>query len=375
MRTDPLSSLRRTLRFSRAWHAPSRSLTSSEVLVPLPGGTELIPGTSIRPEGSHDRVWVVLHGMTRPGRAHPELQRFVHALASAGVAVLVPEIREWMELDFAPERAQAVIKACVEWLESSSETGVGGAVLVGFSFGAPQALFAATDEQLAGKIHGVVGWGGYADIERTFRFSFTGVHEWEGTLHRQTPNPYARWVIGKNCIPLSGSFASHIAVARALQRLAFEAGEGRIPVRGPAGDRFRKQLRGELPSADRALFDVFAPESSREPDPSAAEEVIDELVPAIRRALPLVEPIPLIHRLPVATRLLHSRSDQLIPFTETLRLGTVLEPLAPDLSTRLTGLFGHSGKHEPKGRWIRAKENLSFLQSLRGVFDLIDTEP
>ena len=315
----------------------------------------------------------MLHGMTRPGPAHPELQRFARALASTGASVLLPEIREWMELEFAPERAQEVIRASVDWLETSSEIAPSGVMLVGFSFGAPQALLAAADERLMGKIQGLVWWGGYADIERTFRFSFTGVHEWEGDTYRQTPNPYARWVIGKNCIPLSPTMADHGEVAGALHRLACEAGENRVPVWGPAGDHLRSELRSALPSGDRPLFDVFAPPSSQEPDASAAQSIVDELVPAIRRALPLIEPLPLIRRLPVATRLLHSRSDQLIPFTETLRLARALEGLegkSPGLCTHLTGLFGHSGDAVAGSRWMRAKENLNFLASLRGIFEL-----
>lgn len=370
MSIDPFPSLRRAVRFSSAWRAPSRSLTSSDILIPGSDGASSIPGTVIRPKGSGERGWVVLHGMTRPGRAHPELQRFARALASTGASVLVPEIREWMELDFAPERAQEVIRASVDWLENSPDIVTPGAMLVGFSFGAPQALLAASDARLAGKIQGVVGWGGYADIERAFRFSFTGVHEWEGKPYRQTPDPYARWVIGKNCIPLSPTLSAHGEVAGALYRLACAAGEKRVPVRGPAGDRLRGELRSALPSGDRPLFDVFAPPSTQEPDASAADSVIDDLVPAIRRALPLVEPLPLIRKLPVATRLLHSRSDQLIPFTETLRLARALEGKAPSLRTRLTGLFGHSGPAKTGSGWMRARENLRFLESLRGIFEL-----
>ena len=289
--------------------------------------------------------------------------------------MLVPEIREWMELDFAPELAAGGDQGLRGMAREFIETGVEGTVLVGFSFGAPQALFAAADEQLAGRIHGVVGWGGYADIERTFRFSFTGCTNGRGHCIGKRRIHMLGGSLEGTASPCPDRLPGHVAVARALQRLACEAvrGVSRSVARREINFVCNSEASFHPPIAHYSTFSRQSPAENR--TRALRRRSSNELVPAIRRSLPLVEPIPLIHRLPVATRLLHSRSDQLIPFTETLRLGTVLEPWAPDLSTRLTGLFGHSGKQEPRGRWIRAKENLSFLQSLRGVFDLIGAEP
>ena len=367
-----LPSLRKALQFSRAWRSPPSTLRESEVLIPVREGASPIPGTIIRPEGSEMRGWVVLHGMTRLGRAHSELGRFVRAIASTGASVLVPEIREWTELEFAPRRAQAILRGAVDWLYQSPAIEPGGITVAGFSFGAPQALFAAADVELGRKIRGVLGWGGYADIERTFRFSFIGEHEWDGVSYRQRPDPYARWVIGRNCIPLSASLADHTALVAALHRLAVEAGEKRLQTWDPASDPVKEELRRRLPPRDRSLFDVFAPPVDREPDPGAAEALVSELVPAIRREIPLLEPVPLIDRLTVPVRLLHGRSDHLIPFTETLRLGHALDSKASDLSTRLTGLFSHSGGSAGGGLWTRTRENIRFLGALQGIFEVAD---
>ncbi len=370
MSTDLLPSFRKAFQFSRAWRSPPSILRESEVLIPVGEEVDPIPGTIIRPEGSETRGWIVLHGMTRLGRAHPELGRFVKALASTGASVLVPEIREWTELEFAPQRAQEILRGAVNWLYRSPAIKPGGIMIAGLSFGAPQALFAAADMELGRKIRGVVGWGGYADIERTFRFSFIGEHEWDGVSYRQRPDPYVRWVIGRNCIPLSASLGDRTELVAALHQLAVEAGENRLHTWDPDSDPVKEELRRQLPPSDRSLFDVFAPPVDREPDPEASEALVSELVPAIRREIPLVEPVPFINQLSAPIRLLHGRSDHLIPFTETLRLGSALDPRASDLSTRLTGLFSHSGDNLGGGLWTRTRENIRFLGALQEIFEV-----
>lgn len=363
------SSLLRALRFARAWASPPADIGAREVLIPLPAG-DVVPGTLSGPAESPAVGWVVLHGLTRTGRTHPELTRFVRALASTGASVLVPEIREWVDLEFAPERSRTVIRAAVDWLHASPTTAPGGVVLVGFSFGAPQALFVAADPSLAERVRGVVGWGGYEDIERTFRFSLTGEHEWEGVQYHQRPDPYARWVIGRNCLPLSPTLGGREALVSALHRLAVETGEKRLHPWEPSSDPFKESMRAALPREDRPLFDLFAPPSDREPDRKAALALVAELTPLMRREMPSVEPVRLIRSLASPVRLLHSRSDHLIPFTETLRLGRALEGKAADSTTRLTGLFSHSGDRVEGSVGSRALENLRFIGALRGVFGL-----
>lgn len=357
------------LRFSRAWASPPSHVETVEVRIPLRSG-ETVPGTFRAPRSAPGRGWVVLHGVTRLGRSHPELVRFVQALASTGASVLVPEIREWVDLEFAPERSRAIIGASVEWLASAPSTKPGGVILVGFSFGAPQALMVAADPSVSERVRGVIGWGGYADIERTFRFSLTGEHEWEGVQYHQRPDPYARWVIGRNCIPLSSALRDRAGLVPALHRLAVETGEKRLHPWEPSFDRFREALRSGLSVEERTTFDLLAPPHDREPDRDAALALVAELVPLIRREMPSLEPAAMIERVRSPVRLLHSRSDHLIPFTETLRLGHELEPKTSDLTARLTGLFSHSGDRVEAGMGSRILENLRFIGALRGIFAL-----
>jgi hypothetical protein len=307
--------------------------------------------------------------VSRFGERHPELQRFVGALATTGARVLVPHVREWSDLRFAPERARVAIARAVKWLHAHPGTAPGGVVLVGFSFGAPQAIRMSQDPETRARLRGIVGWGGYADVGRVFRFSLTGEHDWDGISYHQAPDPYARWVIGVNCLPLCPRLGPTGSLVGALWRLAAAAGDRRIRSVDASSDPLKEELRRGLTAGERALFDVFAPPAGREPDRNEALRLVDELVPAIRQAEPTLEATP-IGAFPMPIRLLHARSDRLIPFTETLRLASQLAPATDDLTTRLLGLFSHSGERVVGGKFSRAVENLRFLGALRGVLAL-----
>ena len=118
------------------------------------------------------------------------------ANAGTGAAVLTPEIPEWTALRIDPERSVPTIQAAVLTLSERAETAADRTGLIGFSFGAPQALIASTDPALQGRLRLVVGFGGYCDLRRLLRFMFTGEHEWDGVWHTHRPDPYGRWVVG-----------------------------------------------------------------------------------------------------------------------------------------------------------------------------------
>lgn len=380
------SGLLDALRFARGWRSPRRDLMWKEVEIPVGtgpgaggGGDHGVPGTLVSPSTRRPLPgWVVLHGITRPGRHHPGLKRFASALASTGARVLIPEIREWTELDFAPERSQVVLRSAVRWLEGTPDTAPGGAFLVGFSFGGPQVLVAASDPDLDGKLRGVLAWGSYASLERTLRFQFTGEHGYGGTGYRAEPDPYGRWVVAANCLPRTPAGRDATDVAGALRDLAARAGDLQIPANHLSLEPVRSEVRLRVSPERRELFDLFAPPAtgSTPPRPGAPiRETADQLVEAMARAardtMPLLDPIARVGRIRVPVRLLHGRNDVLIPFTETLALAEVLRDRAENVKTGITGLFAHSGGSSGTGSpWARTRGGLHFLRVLRRVFEV-----
>jgi hypothetical protein len=369
------------LRFLKGWTRPKGDVRLREVWLDddeegSGGGGPPIAATLVEPSrsrlgpGGRPVGWVVLHGLTRPGREHASLLRFVRAVASTGGRVLIPEIREWTELHFAPERAQSIMRTAVRAMADDPANAPGGVILAGFSFGAPQALLLGSDPAYRTHLRGIVGWGGYADLDRTVRFHFTGEHTWKGETHQLRPDPYGRWVVGANTLPLSPQLPDPEPVAEALRELALDAGARSVMAWDPVMEGTKRYLRRRLPRRLRGLYDLFAPEGDALPDRDAAMELVDLVLPAARREMPLLDPLPLIEAVRVPVRLHHGRTDHLIPFTETLALAEALARRAPDLESGVTGLFSHSGGASRFPLVGTAREAFAFLQSLAGIFGM-----
>lgn len=359
------------LRFIRGSVRPTSPLRTREVVIPIRGGRESTPASLVEADGPGPRPgWVVLHGLTRPGRHHPSLVRFVEALAAAGGRVLVPEITPWRELDFAPGFAQRVIGATVRRLADDPGSEPGGVTLLGFSFGVPQAVHTASDPELQGFLRGVVGWGGYSDLGRTFRFQFLGQHQWEERELYLRPDPYGRWVVGANCLRLELGLGDTVPVADALRSLATEAGNRQVAAWDQSFRSLQRYQRRMLPPRLRSLYDLFVPPEGQEPERAAVDELLARMVPMTREAIPLLDPIRFVERIPLPVRLLHPREDHLIPFTETLALARRLEGRSPDVTAEILGLLGHSGRGSGEGVSGWPREGLVFLRALAGVFEV-----
>lgn len=369
------TALRRTLRFARGWIRPDAGLRPRTVELGAVAGGD--PATGLFLDGGNRQEprqgWVVLHGITRPGPRHPALVHFASALASTGVRVLIPEIPEWRRMDLAPARAQEIIGLAVDRLANDPGTSPGGVILLGFSFGSAQALYHLSARAARGEpapVRGVAGWGGYADLGRTVHFQFTGEHGWGEESYREVPDPYGRWVVGANILPLIPDLPGSRAVAEALRQLAIRSSDLQLPGSSPDFDGVKLQHRVALPRPARPIFDLFAPRSGLAPAREPAVEMTERLIQAARDQIPLLDPLPLIDTVPVPVRLLHARSDHLIPFTETLAAAELLEGRTSGLDTRILGLFGHSGGSAGGGIRDRARGSLSFLEAIRSVFEL-----
>jgi pimeloyl-ACP methyl ester carboxylesterase len=80
-------------------------------------------------------------------------------------------------------------------------------------------------------------------------------------------------------------------------------------------------------------------------------------------------------RIPIV--LLHGRSDRLIPFTETLRLGANLPPEALRRAT-ITRLFGHTRSREaraPRNPVSRGHEVGTFVATIGALLEGLEAAP
>jgi len=323
----------------------------ASVTVPIGGGGNL-PG------------WVVLHGVTRPGRFHPTLLRFVRALAASKAVVLVPQIPEWVDLRLEPEHTLPTVRAALDALRALPSTSDGPYGLIGFSFGAPQVMIATTHKEVSDQLAGVVGFGGYCDMESMVRFQMTGQFAWGDAKHSLRPDPYGRWIMGGNHLTSIPAYRDAQDVSDALWRLAVEAGERRILAWDPSYDPLKEQLRRQVSESRREIFDLFAPPSDREPSLPEAERITPLLTQAALEAAPLLDPLPFLGRVGIPVQLIHGRNDRLIPYTETLRMEAAF-PAKKRVDTTITALMEHSqqgGRLASIGKEI--SEGMKLLRTL-----------
>lgn len=315
--------------------------------------------------------WVVLHGLTVPGRHHRAMTRFVRSLAASGAAVLVPDVPAWRELRLDLDAARDSIIAGARYLAGRPEVRPGGVGAVGFSFGATHALMAAADPEVQRDLRAVVAFGGYCDVRRMVRCTFTGEHDWEGAGHAIDPDPYGRWILAANFLTHVPGMEGMEDVRAAAHALALEAGRRGVMAWDAEYDALKREIRGRLSPAGAQVWDLLAPPTGAVPaDLDAARRLADAMAEAMIQRFPGLDPQALLPAIRGRIILSHGRADRLIPYTETLRLQTQL-PRAANPSVTITGLFAHSAHAGWMHPLERARESAQFIRLLNDALSAV----
>jgi dienelactone hydrolase len=361
------------LGFARAYASPARAAAVSVRETTYRRGSETLPARIYSPPSGNKPLpaWVVLHGLTRTGREHPALHRFAAAVAASGSIVLVPDIPEWRDLRVAPAITVDTIRSAVRALQQLPGVDHDHAGLLGFSFGATQALIAATDPDVAALLHGIAAWGGYCELPSLFEFGLTGRPRLDGTEYFIEPDPYGCWVMAGNYLTAVSGHEGDGAVAAALHALAIEAGERGVYAWDAVYDASKVTARAALRPAQRELFDLLAPLTAAPRGPTEAAVALgNELAAAAVAADPLLDPRPYLAEAKVPTLIAHGRDDRLIPFTQSLRLARALPDHVVERCT-VTGLFSHSGGTvENLPLHTKAVEAAKFASLLRALLNM-----
>ena len=375
MESSRYGTLRFLYRFARPAADPARE---RELLLDVAG--ERRAATAYLPAGRGRRrpAWVLLQGVTVPGRHHAGVRRMARALAAAGHLALVPEVPSWTALHVDPRQAEPTVRAALACLAAWPGVDRGRVGLMAFSVAATWALEVAAGE-LGRDLRAVVGVGGYGDLRRMMRAMLVGEHEWAGRRWRYTPDPYGRWILGADLLPrldgeAYGRPEEREAAAWALHQLATTAGRNGARAGTSVYDPLIEQLRAAVPVGTRPAWDLLAPASRQlVPDRAAGLALADALAAAGLRAYPALEPAGRLDGLAVPTILLHGRGDVLIPFSETLRLAAELPPGARR-SVTITGVFGHAKVWETGAPWnpaALARDVRQFVGTVRQLLESV----
>lgn len=359
----------RTVRYVRTWLSEEAELETREVVLDRDGTP--MPTTVLRPAGATAPLpaWIALHGMTRPGRSHAQLLRFARALASTGRVVVVPEVPEWVRLELAPAATVPTVRATLDALPQLDGVAPAPAGLIGFSFGAPQAIAASGHPSIRDRLAGVVAFGGYVDLERTIRFLLTGWHEHGGRSYHHQPDPYGRWIVGANYLTAVPGLEEMDDVAAALRHLAEVAGDLGIKSWDSGLQPLKEELRARFQGERRRIFGLFCPEAAWDQHNPEAVDLAVALTAAGRERDPDIDPVSRFESVRGPVRVLHGRNDHLIPFTEACRMRHAL-PSDVDCRVTVTRLFGHS-EQDPFPWRDGPRESVVFLRALRELLALV----
>jgi dienelactone hydrolase len=270
---------------------------------------------------------LVNHGVIDTGKDDPRLKRFATGLCRAGFVVIVPDLKGMRSFRIAPSDVDEIRAAFSHFL-SRPEVRSDSCGLFGFSYGAGPTIIAASQPEVREKVRFVVSFGGYYDLRNVLSFIATGYSEFHGKRYFRKPQEYGKWVFLANNLDWVESWEDR-AVLRKILKIKLR--DENAPI-----DPFLSQLGGE----GRNVLNLLS-----HADPSQTESFIQKLPPVIRSYLADLSVAPVLKNFQAQLILAHGEDDDLVPFTETLKLAEA----APDpgkVYVKILKTFSHVDPEE-----------------------------
>jgi len=314
-RMGPALSLALTLALpgAESWLAPLHAEVVVEEMSIEAGGRRLVADL-YRPSAPRGALLLV-HGLSRAGRRHPDLVRLARLLARHHRLVLVPHF-EGLAAFRLSGREVAEVRAALRALAAQSPS-IG---VAGLSFGAGPALLAAADVP---DLALVASFGGYADLRDVILYLTTGIHQFGGRRYVQAPEEYNRWKL----LALLVDFVQDERDRRLLDGIA-----GR-KLADPGADT--GALEADLGREGHAVRALVL---------NRREDAVGTLLAALpaeaRAAIEQLSPLAAVPRLRGRLLIAHGAGDVSIPFTESLRLA---EASAGRADAVILETFEHTG--------------------------------
>lgn len=241
---------------------------------------------------------VIAHGVHHLGVDEPRLQRFSRAIASAGVVVYTPELKELADYRIDVRSNKSIGRAAIELKQRVHRTTVG---VMGLSFAGGLAMLVAADPQWAGSISFVVAVGAHDDLPRVARFFATNeIPEADGTTLKMHAHDYGAVVLVYSRPDLFFPDKDVVLARDALKKWLWEDQDGA-----------RKIEEGMTPAGKAKMDLIF----------DHREDILaPELLAFIARVEPAmkkVSPHGNLEGLRAHVYLLHGAGDSVIPPSET----------------------------------------------------------
>jgi len=249
------------------------------------------------------------HGVVDTGKDDPRLRRFAEILCRSGFVVLVPDFKGMRSFRIAPSDVDEVQVAFENLIAMGKYTLPGSCGLFGFSYGSGPTMIAASRPVIREKVRFIVSFGGYYDLKNVLSYIATGNFEFEGRRYFRKPQEYGKWVFLENNLDLIASAQDRLVLQRILRVKLRDEQASVEPFLPLLGEEGRNTL---------ALLSHS--------DPDQTESLVQRLPSEVRGAIETLSVAPALKRLKADLILAHGEDDDMIPYTETLRLAQA----APD---------------------------------------------
>lgn len=258
---------------------------------------------------------VLVPGVAAGGRRDPRVVALANTLGRLGFAVLVPDMPGVRRYRMRSGDVREVADAFA-WLVSRPALAPPGHVgVAGFSYGAGPVLLAALQPGIRERVKFVLAVGGYYSLQNVVAFLTTGYYPaGQDQLAaavpagRLSPHPYARAAFVRSNLEF---------LERAVDRGFFMSYADSL---GNGGSDTGEPLPAGLAPDAQAFYDLLS-----NPVPARVPELLERLPPRMRAELQGINPAAQdLSQLRADVILLHGRSDNLIPYTESLALAGAL---------------------------------------------------
>lgn len=273
-----------------------------EISYPGPKGT--VKADLFLPQGNSKRSGILLnHGVIDTGKDDPRLKRFAEILCRSGFVVLIPDFKGMRSFRIGPADIDEVQTAFNYFTSLKNYVLPQSCGLFGFSYGAGPTILAACRPAMRNKVRFIIAFGAYYDLKNVLSFIASGNFEFEGKRYFQQPQEYGKWVFLANNLDLVVSPEERSILQRILQ---VKLRDEKAPI-----DHF-------IPFLGKEGKNILALLSHS--DPSQTDILIKKLPPAIQTQIEALSVAPVMNKLHADLILAHGKDDDMIPFTETLRL-------------------------------------------------------
>lgn len=252
-----------------------------------------------QPASEPQTTVIFIPGLSIHGHEDPRIRRLGHALQSAGVRVLIPDVPSLRSLRITSDQPREIKELLISLAQDSNLVTTSALSLLSVSFSSVFVLAAASDPALHRRLGAIGLIGGYFDIETVSRF----------LLESPIADPYGKLIIARSYLKETAS-SDAIALGildRAIRQSAIENTRA-----VPLDELFDLQISQE----ERVFRWLTEPCSCR-----GLHEKIMELFNSSWSGYAASGPFS---KTMCPVFLLHGRQDRVIPVEQSTRLGDTL---------------------------------------------------